>query len=181
MPPRRASLSRPLMQGLVLSAAVLLGKLGAPPRQDDCPPSPPEPERLRIGKLLLLLALALTATVGFGVWYSVQRAEEQVAWARQLTGGDPARAPALIIANGCGGCHTVPGVPGARGTVGPALEGLAERAFVGGVLPNTPENLVRWISHSRDVDPETAMPNTFVSEQDARDIAALLYSIPGPE
>lgn len=72
----------------------------------------------------------------------------------------------------------MPGVPGAHGTVGPALDGLAQRSYLAGVLPNTPDNLVRWIGHSRDIDPDTAMPNTLVSEQDARDIAALLYLTP---
>jgi cytochrome c1 len=78
--------------------------------------------------------------------------------------------------HGCIGCHRVSGVAGARGTVGPVLEDLADRAFVGGVTPNTPANLVLWIRRSRDVDPKSGMPNTNVPEQEARDIAAFLYT-----
>lgn len=98
--------------------------------------------------------------------------------ARALTGGDPARGRAMIQRYGCGSCHMIPGVPGARGTVGPSLAGLAERSYVGGVLMHTPENLVRWIVDPKGVDDKTAMPNLGVSRDDARDIAAYLYAHP---
>jgi cytochrome c1 len=61
--------------------------------------------------------------------------------------------------------------------VGPSLERLGGRAYVGGVLPNTRENLVRWILNPPAVDPQTAMPNLHVSEADARDIAGYLYTL----
>ncbi|HEX5831108.1 MAG TPA: c-type cytochrome [Gemmatimonadaceae bacterium] len=81
-----------------------------------------------------------------------------------------------IRAYGCGSCHTIPGIPGADALVGPPLQGLVRRAYVGGVLPNTPDNLVRWIRHPRQVSPRTAMPELGVTDADARDIAAYLYS-----
>jgi cytochrome c1 len=49
---------------------------------------------------------------------------------------------------------------------------------VGGVLPNTPENLMKWIQNAPAVDPLTAMPNVGVTQMDARDIAAYLYAGP---
>ena len=83
-----------------------------------------------------------------------------------------------MLANGCAGCHTIPGVPGAQGLVGPRLDGtLAQRVYIGGSLPNTPANLIRWLRASREVDPRTAMPSTHISEQDARDVAAYLYAL----
>jgi len=60
--------------------------------------------------------------------------------------------------------------------VGPPLTGIAERAYVGGVVTNTPENLVRWIQNPPAIDPMTAMPNVGVTADEARDIAAYLYS-----
>lgn len=39
-----------------------------------------------------------------------------------------ARARALFIEKGCGGCHTLSSVPGAAGAVGPALDGIGQRA-----------------------------------------------------
>jgi cytochrome c1 len=77
----------------------------------------------------------------------------------------------------CGVCHDIPGVAGAHGLTAPPLTRFARRSFVGGVLPNTPENLTRWLTNPRAVDPLTAMPTVGMSEQDARDIAAYLYEL----
>jgi cytochrome c len=98
--------------------------------------------------------------------------------ARALTGGDPARGRALIQRYGCGSCHSIPDVPGARGTVGPALSAIPSRSYIGGVLQHTPDNLVRWIENPKAVDEKTAMPNLVVTREDARDIAAYLYAHP---
>ena len=84
---------------------------------------------------------------------------------------DPERGRALLKAHGCVGCHTVPGVPGADGRVGPRLDRLREQAYIAGVLPNSPQNMVTWIQRPKEVDPKTAMPNLGVSASDARDIA----------
>jgi cytochrome c2 len=94
----------------------------------------------------------------------------------ELTGGNPQRGATAIRQYGCGACHTIPGIRGADGLVGPPLTGIAERAYVGGVLTNTPENLVRWIQNPPAVDPKTAMPNVGVTYNDAVDIAGYLYS-----
>ena len=94
----------------------------------------------------------------------------------QLGGGDPHRGAAAIRTYGCGTCHTIPGVRGANGLVGPPLTGIAERSYIGGVLTNTPENLVRWIQDPPSIDAKTAMPNVGVTYQDAVDIAGYLYS-----
>jgi len=115
---------------------------------------------------------------GGAVAYGLRQQQAADRWASALTGGDPDRAPALMLRNGCAGCHTIPGVGAARGSVGPRLSGLADRAFIGGTLPNTPENLVRWIRDSRGINPRTAMPSTGITEPEARDIAAFLYASP---
>lgn len=81
----------------------------------------------------------------------------------------------------CVTCHAIPGVPGAWNYVGPALDQMGERAYIAGVLPNTPENMERWLRDPAAVKPGTAMPDLGVSEQDARDIAAFLRTLPdGP-
>lgn len=96
---------------------------------------------------------------------------------RQVPGGDPERGAAAIQRYGCGACHTVPGVPRAEGRVAPPLTDFADRAFVAGVLPNRPEALIRWIQDPPAVNPMTAMPNLGVDEEDARHIAAYLYTL----
>jgi cytochrome c1 len=71
----------------------------------------------------------------------------------------------------------IPGVPAARGLVGPPLTAWASRAFIAGQLPNRPEHLVRWIQNPQAVEPRTAMPDLGVSLADAQDIAAYLYTL----
>ncbi|MGZ8218617.1 c-type cytochrome [Methylomagnum sp.] len=93
-----------------------------------------------------------------------------------MADSNPKRAPALIGQYGCGTCHRIPGIEGAHGEVGPPLAQFAERVYVAGVLPNTPANLMRWIRHPQSVVPGNAMPEMGVTEEDARDIAAYLYT-----
>ena len=95
----------------------------------------------------------------------------------ELTGGDPDLGAALMVQHGCGGCHTIPGVPRAVGQVGPPLRDIARRVYIAGVLTNTPDNMIRWIVDPRSVNPKTAMPATGISREEARQVAAYLYSI----
>jgi hypothetical protein len=44
-------------------------------------------------------------------------------------------------------------------------------------MPNTPENMVRWIMDPPAVDSLTAMPALGISDTLARDIAEYLYRI----
>jgi cytochrome c1 len=85
-------------------------------------------------------------------------------------------AQALMIRYGCAGCHTIPGVPGARGQAGPSLDGFAGRLYVGGTATNNSANLVRWLVNPRAIDPRTAMPVTGISEAEARSVADYLLS-----
>lgn len=91
--------------------------------------------------------------------------------------GDVRRGAKAIHQYACGTCHTIPGVTGSQPNVGPPLAGVARRAMIGGKLANTPGNMVRWLRHTREVDPQTAMPEMGVTEQDARDIAAYLATL----
>jgi len=98
--------------------------------------------------------------------------------AERLTGGGNARSGRTEIRKyGCNTCHDIAGVPGARGLVGPSLDGVGQRYYLAGELPNTPSNLMLWIEHPRQVEPHTVMPEMGVTEQDGRDIAAYLYTL----
>lgn len=60
----------------------------------------------------------------------------------------------------------------------PPLNGIRERQILAGELPNTPENMVRWIMHPDSIEPDVAMPALVAGDpQAARDIAAYLYSL----
>ena len=96
---------------------------------------------------------------------------------RTIAGGEPSRGKRVIVQKSCGSCHTIPGIPNARGLVGPPLYFFSRRTYIAGELPNTPENLVKWISSPQSVEPKTAMPTLGLSQQQARDVAAYLYGL----
>ncbi|MDB5502436.1 MAG: putative cytochrome c class protein, partial [Tardiphaga sp.] len=108
----------------------------------------PERHRWTWGAAAVVLAVAGTAA---GTAISNQQQNDAVALA--ITGGDASRAPPLLRRYGCGGCHTIPGIPGGDGQVGAPLQNMRNRVYVGGVLPNNADNLVKWI-----VSPTTFNP-----------------------
>jgi cytochrome c1 len=58
------------------------------------------------------------------------------------------------------------------------LHGFRDQMYIGGILPNVPENLIQWIQNPRRFNPQTAMPDLQVSEEEARAIAIYLYAQP---
>lgn len=124
-----------------------------------------------------LLGLSILFFAGMFVHEMWQKRDARREDAAILTGGDPSRGRALLRPYGCAQCHTIPGVPGADGLIGPSLAGIANRVYVGGVVTNTPQNLIRWIMDPQAIDAKTAMPAVGVTEDQARDIAAYLYTL----
>jgi cytochrome c oxidase assembly factor CtaG/cytochrome c2 len=123
----------------------------------------------RVASTAVLLVAATLVLNGCGrdVW----------AEASAMTGGDPTRGRDAIDRYGCGTCHTIPGVRTARGKVGPSLEGVASRVYLAGHLPNTPVGMQDWIQRPHAHDPQTVMPETGITPEDARDVAAYLYTL----
>lgn len=132
-----------------------------------------ELERMR--RALAGAGLALTLVLLAGCENGGPSAVEKKA--AEMTGGVPSKGKDVIRRYGCSSCHTIPGVEGARGQVGPSLEGIASRAYLAGKLPNSPENMIKWIREPQEVQPGTAMPELGVTEQDGKDIAAYLYTL----
>ena len=93
--------------------------------------------------------------------------------------GDPTAGRRLITQKGCGGCHTVGGVPGATGVTGPNLTNIALRPTLAGEsIPNSPETLVQWLLDPPSLKPGTSMPRLGLTAAEARDLAAFLESQP---
>ena len=82
-----------------------------------------------------------------------------------------------LIATDCGACHTVRGVTGASGRVGPPLTGIGTRQIIAGHFANTPDNLVSWIEHPQQLLPGDAMPEMGLSHEQAQAIASYLYTL----
>jgi cytochrome c len=113
------------------------------------------------------------ATASIMAWRSRHQDTEI---AHVITGGDAARAEVIMRRYGCGGCHTIPGIAGADGQVGPPLSGLIHRVYIGGVATNSSDHLIQWIVAPQRFSSRSAMPATGISEAEARDVAAYLYS-----
>jgi cytochrome c2 len=94
-----------------------------------------------------------------------------------VAGGDAEHGRALIGRYRCGSCHVIPGVRTADGLVGPPLNFFSRRSYIGGQLPNTPDNLQRWLLDPPAVEPGTAMPDLGLRPAEARDIAAYLWTL----
>ena len=90
---------------------------------------------------------------------------------------DPERGKTALRQYACSACHEIPGITGPAAHVGPPLAGIGSRQMLGGVLPNSPENLARWIRTPQQFAPLTAMPALGVTERDARDMAAYLATL----
>jgi cytochrome c2 len=120
-----------------------------------------EPGRYSGGSVaLVLLTAGLAVARATTAVLKIKREREADALAARLTQGDPKRGPVVALQYGCAGCHTIPGVRGPGGRVGPPLADIGARLYLGGRLTNTPDNLIRWIENPRAVDPQTAMPAT---------------------
>lgn len=103
--------------------------------------------------------------------------EQALAAAKARVGGDPERGVFLMQHYGCGGCHRIPSVVGAGGKAAPSLEHLASEAYISGNLPNTPENVMRWIESPHSILPKTKMPDLGIGNAEARDITTFLWSL----
>src|SRR5207237_10587986 len=91
----------------------------------------------------------------------------------------------VILQRGCGGCHTIPNIPGAAGTIGPNLGPTGDllpisqrKMIAGGAVPNnSPEDLAKWIADPPSLKPGTAMPKLGLSPEEAAAAAAYLHTL----
>ena len=126
---------------------------------------------LRAARLAALAPVLLMAILLAGCDEANQEARASVA------DGDPERGASLIVEVGCGSCHTIPGIRGANALVGPPLDHMGRRIFIAGLLRNNPDNMLTWLKNPQAVVPGNAMPYMALSDEQARDIAAYLYTL----
>jgi cytochrome c2 len=128
-------------------------------------------------RIILFAGAGIVACVAaFVVAEALHDNETKARTATALTAGDAARAPAIFRRYGCSSCHAIPGIPGADGVVGAPLSDFSKRVYIAGVLENNSDNLITWIVSPQQVSPQSAMPDTGISRQEARDLAAYLYA-----
>jgi cytochrome c2 len=115
--------------------------------------------------LILVFLVTLTAC---GAWTPEER---------EVPGGDRRRGEQAFQDYGCGYCHIIPGVDDAEGTVAMPLLDWGDRQLIAGQFPNTYEYMVPWIQDPPGMLPSTTMPNLGVTQQDALDMTAYLFSL----
>ena len=91
--------------------------------------------------------------------------------------GSPAAVGLQVYrASTCIGCHAVRGV--SAGGIGPDLTHFGSRKTIaGGMLPNTPENLARWVRNSPALKPGSLMPEQKLSDAEVAALVAYLQSL----
>lgn len=94
-----------------------------------------------------------------------------------VPGGDIEQGLRLVTQYQCGACHVIPGVQGAAGDQGPSLDYIGRLSYIAGRIPNSPDNMVRWLRVPHAVKPGTEMPPMGLTEQEARHMAAYLYTL----
>lgn len=83
-----------------------------------------------------------------------------------------ARGEQLFMRQACAGCHMIRGTQ-AEGAVGPDLTDFGGRQTLGAAtIPNTPDNLRRWIADAQTVKPGALMPP--FPQLSSSDLAALV-------
>ena len=82
--------------------------------------------------------------------------------------GDAANGAKLMAGAGaCLACHMIKGNPMMVGVVGPNLTHVATRTSIaGGIFPNDPQHLARWIKNAREMKPGVIMPTMGAAEFD---------------
>jgi cytochrome c2 len=91
--------------------------------------------------------------------------------------GDARVGKAIVTQQDCGACHSIPSVSDGDPKGGPPLDHFATQPKIAGVLPNTPAALTRFLRAPESVVKGGTMPNMALSETQARQIAAYLYTL----
>ena len=120
-------------------------------------------------------------------------AHDEAGWDEWVTRNQQPAAPAnhqesaageeLFLTRGCGGCHTVEGLEGAAGKVGPDLTHLYSRSyFAGASFELNDRNLRRWLRDPPAMKPmipenNQGMPNLGLSEEEITQLIAYLETL----
>jgi cytochrome c len=124
----------------------------------------------------------MKSTILFTLWSFLLVAggcsNSRIEEAARVSGGNPLRGKQEIVRFGCPACHEIPGIPTARSRVGPSLRNIVAQEYLAGQISNTPNNMVHWVRVPQEIKPNSAMPNLGLSDEEARNITAYLYSQP---
>lgn len=87
------------------------------------------------------------------------------------------RSGKALFVERCAGCHAVRGTD-AVGAHAPDLTHLKSRRLIaGGLLTNTPEHLLEWITHAQDLKPGSRMPSMMLTAAELSALSAFLSTL----
>ena len=124
------------------------------------------PSRVRPHKLMRTLRVRpneARALAGY-LYAGAPRGRTDAKW----QGGDAQRGEQLFVSRGCRGCHSVGSAERSSLTRSPDLAGIGAKV--------RPEWLFDWLKSPRSYDPDTAMPQLALSDDDVRHLVAFLMS-----
>jgi cytochrome c oxidase subunit 2 len=108
----------------------------------------------------------------FDEWYAMQRAP-----APEPTDSTLAAGRQAFLSSTCATCHAIAGTP-AFATRGPNLTHVGSRRdLAAGAVPNTDDNMMRWILNPQSIKPGTQMPASTLSPQQLTALVAYLRSL----
>jgi len=122
----------------------------------------------------MLLRVYADSPEEFAAWI-----EKQKQTGRQDFGGDTAAAEGqeVFMHNACINCHAVAGTV-ATGRFGPDLTHLATRdTIASGAIPNSPENLRKWVADPNSIKPGSLMPPMHLNDHDLDAVTAYLTEL----
>lgn len=107
----------------------------------------------------------------FRTWQDAQRQSAVTVSAIDVNAGQK------LFLDRCAGCHAIRGTE-AVGAHAPDLTHLKSRRLIAaGLLTNTPEHLVQWITHAQDLKPGTRMPSMVLTATEIDSLSAFLSTL----
>jgi cytochrome c oxidase subunit 2 len=114
----------------------------------------------------------VVSSAEFATWFANQQLP-----ARTPTGADAVAGGQYIATIACGGCHAIRGTSLA-GVKGPDLTHFGSRTSIAAVtLPNTPQDLTRWIADPQAIKPEALMPRISMPPERLAQVVAYLEEL----
>lgn len=108
----------------------------------------------------------------FDAWLAAASQSHQTPTDSTLLSGER-----VFLSSGCAVCHTISGTQ-AFATVGPNLSHFGSRSTIAaGTLPNTKENLARWIFNPQMIKPGVIMPQVPLQPAQLSAVVAYLESL----
>jgi cytochrome c oxidase subunit II len=117
------------------------------------------------------LEVVAQSAAEFRKWQDAQRKTDASASAIDIDAGKK------LFVDRCAGCHTIRGTE-AVGAHAPDLTHLKSRRLIAaGSLTNTPEHLVKWITHAQDLKPGARMPSMKLTATEIASLSAFLSTL----